>query len=141
MSEIRLTEDTLRLMGLFESVTSTNALDCLEHEDKLIFIVNRKKVGIAIGRGGENIKRLRDLCKRPVEIVGYSSDPEMFLRSIFHNGKVKEVALEKRGDKVTALVKVELTDKGRLIGKGGKNLRFAKLLLSRHSEIEDIVIS
>ena len=140
MTEIRLTEDALRHMTLFERVTSTSAIDCIDDEDKLVFIVNIKRLGNAIGKGGENIRRLRDLCKRPVEVVGYSADTEAFIRSIFHKGKIKEVSLEKRGDKICAVVKVDIRDKGKLIGKGGKNLKLARMLLSRHSEIEDVVI-
>ena len=141
MADIKLTEETLRYMSLFERVTSTSPLDCMEHEEKLIFVVNKKRLGLAIGKSGENLKRLRELCKRPVEIIGYSQDPEAFIRSIFHTSRVKEVVLDRKDGKLTAYVKVDVQDKGKTIGKGGKNLRFAKELAQRHSEVENIVIS
>ena len=55
---IKLTTDQIRLMSLFQNVTKATARDCVEDEiqDKIIFVVQEGKMGLAIGKGGSNIK-------------------------------------------------------------------------------------
>jgi len=52
--EIKLTSDQLRLMSLFQNVTGATARDCIEDEkqNRVIFVVNSGKMGLAIGKGG-----------------------------------------------------------------------------------------
>ena len=58
--QIKLTSDELRLMSLFQSVTSATARDCIVDEkmDRVIFVVNKGQMGLAIGKGGSTIKQL-----------------------------------------------------------------------------------
>lgn len=141
MGNITLTDDTLRYMSLFETVTKARSIDCIERTNKIIFIVPKTQVGLAIGKQGENIKRLKDLMKKNIDIIGYSQDIEIFIRSIFHNYTIREVKLEKRGDTSIAYVTVDIREKGKIIGKGGENLKLAKEIVSRHYDIGDIIIS
>ena len=57
---IKLTTDQIKLMSLFQNVTGATARDCIEDEklDRVIFIVNQGKMGLAIGKGGTTNKRL-----------------------------------------------------------------------------------
>ncbi|MDF2767475.1 MAG: archaeal NusA family domain containing protein [Nitrososphaeraceae archaeon] len=59
--KIKLTSDELRLMSLFQSITSATARDCIfdERMDRVIFIVHKGHMGLAIGKGGSTIKKLR----------------------------------------------------------------------------------
>jgi len=54
---IKLTTDQMRLMSLFQNVTGATARDCIEDEkqDRVIFVVNNGKMGLAIGKGGMHI--------------------------------------------------------------------------------------
>jgi len=60
---IKLTIDQMRLMSLFQNVTGATARDCVEDEkqDRVIFVVNAGKMGLAIGKGGSHIKTLQKL--------------------------------------------------------------------------------
>ena len=40
-ADIVLTEDTLRYISLFEQITKANAIDCMETEEKLVFVVEK----------------------------------------------------------------------------------------------------
>ena len=53
---IKLSTDQMRLMSLFQNVTKATARDCVEDEtqDKIIFVVQEGKMGLAIGKGGSN---------------------------------------------------------------------------------------
>ena len=60
---IKLTMDQMRLISLFQNVTKATARDCLDDEkqNKIIFVVQEGKMGLAIGKGGSNIKSLKIL--------------------------------------------------------------------------------
>ncbi|MCH7877156.1 MAG: KH domain-containing protein, partial [Thaumarchaeota archaeon] len=51
---IKLTTDQMRMISLFQNVTGATARDCIEDEkqDRIIFVVNSGKMGLAIGKGG-----------------------------------------------------------------------------------------
>ena len=73
LRSIKLSTDQIRLISLFQNVTKATARDCLDDEkqDRIIFVVNQGKMGLAIGRGGSNIKSLQNILKRNVELVEY----------------------------------------------------------------------
>ena len=50
--KIKLTSDELRLMSLFQNVTSATARDCIvdTRMDRVIFVVNKGQMGLAIGK-------------------------------------------------------------------------------------------
>ena len=64
--KIKLTSDELRLMSLFQNITGAVARDCIVDEkmDRVIFIVNKGQMGLAIGKGGSTIKQLQNVVSR-----------------------------------------------------------------------------
>ena len=60
---IKLSTDQMRLISLFQNVTKATARDCLDDEkqDRIIFVVNEGMMGLAIGKGGSNIKSLQNI--------------------------------------------------------------------------------
>jgi N utilization substance protein A len=141
MTNITLNGDSLRAISAFEKVTKTVVRDCIDTPDKLVFIVAPGQIGAAIGKKGENVRRLHDMFKKNLDVIEYSDNPEKFVRNIFHNYKIKGVEIEKRGSKIHATVSVESKDKGKIIGKDGKNLKLARDILSRHTDIESVSIN
>ena len=49
---IKLSTDQMRMMSLFQNVTGAVARDCIEDEkqNRVIFVVNTGKMGLAIGK-------------------------------------------------------------------------------------------
>jgi N utilization substance protein A len=82
-----------------------------------------------------------EMFKKNLDVIEYSDDPERFLRNIFHNYKIKDVEIEKRGNKIHAIVSVESKDKGKIIGKDGRNLKLAREILGRHHDIQGLTIN
>ena len=74
---IKLTTEQMRMMSLFQNVTGATARDCIDDEkqDRVIFVVNTGKMGLAIGKGGCHIKSLQNIVKRNVELVEFDEDP------------------------------------------------------------------
>jgi len=141
---IKLTTDQMRLMSLFQNVTGATARDCVEDEkqDRVIFVVNPGKMGLAIGKGGSHIRTLQNIVKKNVEIVEYSDDPTEFLKNILNSKLVSEVKLNKRADgTMQAIVLVDPRKKGIVVGREGRNAEKARLLAKRYFEITNVQIN
>ncbi len=134
----------MRLMSLFQNVTGATARDCIEDEkqNRIIFVVNEGKMGLAIGKGGSHIKNLQNIVKRNVEIVEYFDDPIKFLKNILNSKLVTEVKMNKRDDgTLQAIVIVDPRKKGIVVGREGRNAEKARLLAKRYFEISSVLIN
>ena len=134
----------MRLMSLFQNVTGATARDCVEDEkkDRVIFVVNEGKMGLAIGKGGSHIKNLQNIVKRNVELVEYSDDPTKFLKNILNSKLVDDVKMNKRDDgTLQAIVTVDPKKKGIVVGREGRNAEKARLLAKRYFEISSVLIN
>jgi len=141
---IKLTTDQMRLMSLFQNVTGATARDCVEDEkqDRVIFVVNAGKMGLAIGKGGSHIKNLQNIIKRNIELVEYSEDPTVFLKNMLNAKLVSEVKMNKRADgTMQAIVIVDPKKKGIVVGREGRNAEKARLLAKRYFEITSVLIN
>lgn len=141
MADIRFTEETIRYVSVFQKVTKSTVKDCLDTPERIIFVVKEGEGGKAIGRGGKNVLRLKDMLHKEVRIVEYSPLPEQFLRNIFKTYKVKNVEIDERENGPHATVSVEATQKGLAIGRDASNLKIARELLSRHHKIDSVSIA
>lgn len=141
---IKLTTDQMRLMSLFQNVTGATARDCVEDEkqNRVIFVVNTGKMGLAIGKGGSHIRTLQNLVKKNVELVEYQDDPGKFLQNLLNNKLVSEVKINKRADgSKQAIVMVDPRKKGIVVGREGRNAEKARLLAKRYFDISSVLIN
>ncbi len=141
MDEIKFTEDTLRYISLFETLTRTRVKDCMETEDKLVFVVEPGQANRAVGKGGENVINLKNPTGKNIQVIEYSDDPETFIRNVFYNYNVQSVVIENRGTIVHATVTVDPKVKGRAIGKNGRNLKIARDIVNRHHNVQSINVA
>lgn len=142
--EIKLTSDQLRLMSLFQNVTGATARDCVEDEkqNRVIFVVNSGKMGLAIGKGGSHIKSLQNIIKKNVELVEFDEDPAKFLKNMLNSKLVSEVKLNERPDgSKQAIVIVDPRKKGIVVGREGRNAEKARLLAKRYFGITSVLIN
>ena len=141
---IKLTTDQIRLISLFQNVTKTTARDCIDDEkqNKIIFVVNEGKMGLAIGKGGSNIKSLQNILKRNVELVEHFDDPIKFLKNILNPKLVNEIKLDKKPDGSSqAIVIVDQGKKGLVVGREGRNAEKARLFAKRYFDISNVQIN
>ena len=141
---IKLTTDELRLMSLFQSITKVTARDCLDDQkyDRIIFVVNEGKMGLAIGKNGSNIKSLSNVLKRNIELVEYFDDPSKFLKHVFNSKFINEIKLTEKVDgSLQAIVLVDASKKGLVVGREGRNAERARLLAKRYFDISTVLIN
>ena len=141
--KIKLTSDELRLISLFQSITSATARDCIVDDkmERVIFIVNKGQMGLAIGKGGATIRQLQNVVAKKVELVEYSDDPSEFIRNILNSDMINEVKMNERVDGTKqAVVIVDAKRKGVVVGREGRNAEKARLLAKRYFQISNVLI-
>ncbi len=141
---VKLTPEELRYMALLHELTTVHVRDCIIDNDfnRIIFLVNPDEIGQAIGPRGSHIQRLRGILNRNIEIVGYSDDLEEQVRYALAPARVREVRVVNRpGGKRTVYVSVEPEDRGLAIGKNGRNVARARIILKRYFGIDNVVIA
>jgi transcription termination/antitermination protein NusA len=143
MTEIKLTSDELRLMSLFQSITSATARDCIVDDkmDRVIFVVNKGQMGLAIGKGGSTIKQLQNMVAKKIELVEFSDDPAEFIRNMLNADMINDVRISERSDGTKQAVgTVDPRKKGALVGREGRNAEKARLLARRYFQISNVLI-
>ena len=144
LSNIKITENEMKYMQLLQNMTGATVVDCIvnDKEDSIIFTVKKGEVGLAVGKGGEKIKRFRNMTNRHVEIYEYMAEPEKFIRNALKPAKVKDIRLVDRMEgKKIAMVNVEPKDKGIAIGKNGSNIKKIRFLANRYFQLDTVVIN
>jgi transcription termination/antitermination protein NusA len=141
--KIKLTSDELRLISLFQSITGASARDCVVDDkvDRVIFIVNKGQMGLAIGKGGTTIRQLQNVVGKKVELVEYADDPSEFIRNILNSDMINEVRINDKVDGTRqAIVIVDAKKKGVVVGREGRNAEKARLLSKRYFQISNVLI-
>jgi transcription termination/antitermination protein NusA len=144
MPEIKLTSDELSLMSMMQGLTGASARDCLidEKRNRVIFVVAKGHMGLAIGKDGSSVKKLERAVRRPVEVVEWSDDIEGLVRNSMGAKYVQEVRVEERLDGTKGVVVVvDSRKKGAALGLGGRNAEKVRLLARRYFDITNVQIT
>ena len=141
MSRIKLSLDDIGFISLFEKVTKANVKDCIfNHEkNKLTFVVSEGQAGLAIGKGGLNIKNLEEQLKKRVEVLEFSDDPIKFLANIFRPIKLNNAYVSEKSNGTKALHAQVSKNNGNL-GMMMAKVRTARELLEKYFHFEEINI-
>lgn len=142
MPAVKLSQTEMQYITILQGVVNVTIMDCIvdEEENKVIFVVSEGQAGLAIGKRGVNINRLKELISKDVEIIEHSSNPTKFIQNCFLPIAIREINLQERRNGKTATVEVDNKDKGRAIGRSGKNINKIKKLVLRQFDISDVMI-
>ena len=141
--EIKYTEEELGLMAMFHTLTGVHPRDCIidEQFNRVIFVIDKGYMGLAIGRRGQTIAQVEKLIGRPVELVEYSNTPEEFIKKALGERHIVSVRITQRYDgKKVGVVTIPFRSKGAVLGKGGRNAERARMLAKRYFGIEQLHI-
>lgn len=133
----------IRYIGIFESLTGAGVKDCVVDNDanKVILVVKKGDMGLAIGKGGSNITKVKNMVRKDIEVVEHSTDAREFIENLFRPAEIKSVELlTDDNGKSCAYVAVLTKQKGIAIGKNGERIKKVKLLVKRNLGINDVVI-
>jgi len=125
-------------------LTKSVAVDCLidERFDRVIYVIKLGDMGLAIGKKGENIRKMQKVLGRRIEMVEYAEDEKTFIANIFKPAEVLTSLEDVAGGKINVVVGKK-SDLGIAIGKGGSTIEKARLLVKRFfgHEIGDVVLA
>ncbi|MEM4541735.1 MAG: NusA-like transcription termination signal-binding factor [Desulfurococcaceae archaeon] len=141
---VRITSEEFRYMSLFSEVTGVTVRDCIidNENNRIVFLVNPEEVGKAIGPRGFFVQKLSKILGKTIEVVGYSDNLAEQVKYAFTPARVTDIKLVERPNGTKVLyVAVNPADKAIAIGKNGKNVLRAKLILKRHFGIDSVIIA
>ncbi len=142
LNGIKITQDEMKFIQLLQNMTGATIVDCIIDNDTIIFTVKKGEVGLAVGKGGEKIRRFRAMTNKQVEIYEYMNEAEKFIKNALKPAKIKDIRLVDRMEgKKIAMVTVEPKDKGIAIGKNGDNIKKIRFLAKRYFQLDTVVIN
>ncbi len=129
---VKLATEAIRTIALFEKVTKVHAKDCLITNNSIYFLVDEKKVGLAVGKNGSQVRELRRMFKKQVRLFGYSDDTETLIRNMIPG--LKSIRMSNG----SVIVSIDPHDKLPVIGKSGENINAVREILRRHCSITNL---
>jgi N utilization substance protein A len=142
--QIKITPEEFGYMTLLHELTGVHVQDCVidEENNRVIFLVKPEEIGKAIGPKGIFVQTLKKMLNKNVEIVGYSNNIEELTKYALAPARVREVKVAQRpGGKKVVYATVDPNDKAIAIGKNGRNVARARLLLNRYFNIDTVIIA
>lgn len=136
--------DDMAMIARFEQITGASAVDVIRDDEgeRIIIVVRAKQLGKAIGRGGVNVKAASDVFGRAVDVVEMAETAEEFVKSALAPARVELVKIiEHRDGNKVASVTVKNEDRGIAIGRDGRNVARARILVKRHFDLDNVVIA
>lgn len=138
MTRIKYDASLMKTMSLFETVTMTKLKDCfVDNNSLLIFVVDPTMISKAIGRNGQNVKRLERMLNRKIKIVEFNPSLTQFVRNLVYPLNVKDVEEEEGVVKITG---PDTRTKGLLIGKNSQNIKNYTQIVKRYFDIKDMKV-
>ncbi|HDD57740.1 MAG TPA: NusA-like transcription termination signal-binding factor, partial [Thermoplasmatales archaeon] len=83
MGEITLSNEEMQKIRIASDVTKVDVVDCVETEDKIIFVLKKGFIIFALGRNARNVDTLRKFFKKNVRFVELDDDEEKFIVNLF----------------------------------------------------------
>ncbi|MBC7128853.1 MAG: NusA-like transcription termination signal-binding factor [Thermoplasmatales archaeon] len=136
--KIKLTQEEMNYINIAEGFIHTPIIDCVGKEDRITFIVEKGRLGKAVGKEAKNIKKLEEIFKKEVRIVEYDTDIKQFIVNLFKPFKLDKIIFDEKEKK--ASVVVNPNDKGKAIGKDGRNIKIIREIAKRHHDIEELKV-
>ncbi|MBI4095940.1 MAG: NusA-like transcription termination signal-binding factor [DPANN group archaeon] len=151
MVSLKFDSDTLQRIQLFKQVTRIDCKDCFEFNDYVIFITMPRTAGLAIGKAGENVKRLRTNLGKTVKIIDEAETPEDLIMNFLYPMQPLFVKIESRAitspdgtERRAAIANIKFANAGErraLLGNNLANLKLLKFVVKRYfPDIEDIMV-
>ncbi|MBC7081077.1 MAG: NusA-like transcription termination signal-binding factor [Thermoplasmatales archaeon] len=136
--KIKLTQEEMSYITIAEGFIRTPIIDCVGGEDRITFVVEKGKLGKAVGKDARNIKKLEEIFKKEVRFVEYDVDIKQFIINLFKPFKLDKIIFDEKEKR--ASVVVNPNDKGKAIGKDGRNIKIIREIAKRHHGIEELKV-
>ncbi len=137
MNKIKLNSDMIKFLSLFQAVTRTGVKDCIDTPERLVFVVDQNQISKAIGKNGENIRRVERGVNRKIKIVELNPRVCGFVKNLIYPNKASNI---EEKENIITITPVDTQTRGRLIGRSASNLRMYESIAKRYFNIEEIKV-
>jgi N utilization substance protein A len=134
--DIVLKNEDMRCIAVAENYAKTRIIDCINDGQRLMFVVEKGRLGKAIGRNAKNLNQLQKVFRKDVKLIEFDDDVEKFVRNLFKPYVLTSIELKDD----TVIVMVNPQDKGKAIGKNGCNIKLLRELAKRHHAIKQLKV-
>ena len=149
-NRVKLGREEMDLIKLFTAITGATTLDCCilqdeeldgSQKERIVFMVNKHDLSKSVGKNGINVKKLKEKLSKNIDIIAYSEDLNKFIRNLLYPARIIKIEEQKRNNgKKVVMVEINANDKGRAIGRNGRNIRKANIFVRRHFNIDNLII-
>ncbi|MEM2956407.1 MAG: NusA-like transcription termination signal-binding factor [Candidatus Pacearchaeota archaeon] len=129
---------SIQQINLFSKITGVPAKNCFNYSNFILFVVNPKFLSKAMGKQGENIRKLNYLLKKKIKIIK-SPDPnnlEEFVRAVVYPLKFKKLVNENGN----VIISAGQQSKASLIGRNHRRLDELIEIVKQYFNIKSIRI-
>jgi NusA-like KH domain protein len=128
----------IQQINLFFKVTGVRAQNCFNYSNFILFVVDPDFFNKAIGKSGENVRRLEYLLKKRIKVIRTpTQDIERFIKVIVYPLKFKKLAIEDGNITITA----GQQSKASLIGRDHSRLNELIEIVKQYFNIKGIRIA
>lgn len=133
--KMKLTQESINNINLFEGLTNAKVKDCFSDGDKLVFLIEEGNVKKALGRNNSNVERISKILKKEIKIIAFSNDVCKFVSNLIYPNKVDEIKID---GKVVDIFVSDSIVKGRIYGRGRENLKKINSIVKNYFDIVEI---
>jgi len=128
--KVNLDAKQIQSMSMFQNITNSSAMDCIEDNGDIYFVIAEGQYGLAVGKGGFKIKKAERAFRKNIRVIEYSTDMEQFVRNM-----VPDITEMQVSDKIINL-KIKPASRSRVIGRSGKNIHILNVFLKHFFSAE-----
>ncbi|PSG98870.1 MAG: NusA-like transcription termination signal-binding factor [Nanohaloarchaea archaeon SW_7_43_1] len=139
MATVKYDTENIRTMNMFESITGVEAVDVINKEDEVYFVVPDGKAGMAIGKGGKIVKKIQNKLGKDVKIYEYSDNLGKFLNNLVPSD-LRGVNIEEEDGEKKVEISVSSENKGRVVGKNGDKIDSIREILERTHNVDHVAV-
>lgn len=113
-------------------LTRATALDCIidDRFDRIVYVIKPGDMGLAIGKNGDNIKKMLRVLGKRVEMVEFDESREVFIANMFKPATVSSIRFPSSAEGIDVIVR-EQEEFALAIGRGGSTIEKARMLVTR----------
>lgn len=140
MGTIKITGEEIRLLNIFRLLTGVTPKDCVIEQSAVGFLIDKEDMGLAIGKNGQNIKKVKEKLLKDVFLIHDSPNIQNFIQNLFYPVQVKSVKVSEGADGKIVTVEVQRKDYKNVVGERGERIKIAKTMAHKNFKINDINI-
>ncbi|HLD38858.1 MAG TPA: NusA-like transcription termination signal-binding factor [archaeon] len=132
--KVTLDQNAIQSMNIFQTLTGASVVDSISEDDEIYFVIAQGQYGSTVGKNGSKIKNAERVFKKSIKVFEYAETLEDFVKNIIPG--LQEFSLK---DNVIS-VKIKPSERARVIGKNGRNIKVINKFLQRLFDIEALKI-